>query len=117
MRLKSRTDSRARRHLRLRQTIKGTELRPRMAVAVSNKHMYVQFVDDVNGRTIATVSTLTPGVDAPKNVDGARKLGQQAAVMAKSKGIETVVFDRGGRMFHGRVKAIADAARESGLRF
>jgi len=88
-----------------------------MSVMVSNKHMYVQFIDDDAAATLAAVSTLVEGIGARKNVAGAKVLGQRAAAVAKEKGIETVVFDRGGLQFHGRVKAIADGAREGGLRF
>ena len=103
--------------MRLRKKVRGSAARPRMSVMVSNKHMYVQFVDDDAAATLAAVSTQTEGIGARKNVAGAKLLGQRAAVVAKEKGIETVVFDRGGLQFHGRVKAIADGAREGGLRF
>ena len=117
MKLVSRKDYRTRRHLRLRQTIRGTAACPRMCVAISNKHMYVQFVDDDQGVTLAAASTTSGDEGARKNLAGAKWLGESAAAAAKAKGIQRVVFDRGGRKFHGRVKAIADAAREQGLEF
>jgi large subunit ribosomal protein L18 len=91
-----------------------------MAVFTSEKHLYVQFIDDEAGRTLAAVSTLDKEVrgDSVKaNVDGAKIVGRIAAERAKTAGVEEVVFDRGGFKFHGRVKAIADAAREAGLKF
>jgi large subunit ribosomal protein L18 len=117
MKLESRTDYRGRRHLRLRKKIRGSAARPRMSVMVSNKHMYVQFIDDDAAVTLAAVSTQAEGLGARKNVAGAKLLGHRAAAVAKEKGIATVVFDRGGYRFHGRVKAIADGAREAGLQF
>ncbi len=95
---RSKTQFRARRHLRLRRKVTGTAERPRMAVSFTGKHIYVQFIDDVAGKTIAAASTI-------------------AAQQAKAKNISAVVFDRGGFRYHGRVKALADAAREAGLKF
>ena len=117
MKLVSRKDYRVRRRLRLRQSISGTADRPRMCVSITNKHMYVQFVDDDKGVTLAAVSTQSPDAAVGKNVAGATQLGQSAAAAAQAKGIQRVVFDRGGRKFHGRVKAIAEAARAQGLQF
>lgn len=109
------TDTRKRRHFRVRKKVRGTAERPRMSVFISNKHLYVQFVDDVNAVTLASASTVKgSGV---KNLDAARKLGVAAAEAAKGKGINEVVFDRGGFSYEGRVQALADAARENGLRF
>lgn len=88
-----------------------------MCVSLSNKHMSVQFVDDTAGLTLAAVSTLRDGKQAANNVVAAAALGRRAAETAKAQGIEAVVFDRGGFKFHGRVRAIADSAREAGLRF
>lgn len=116
MKPKTRKEYRLRRHLRVRGKVRGTADRPRMAVMLSNKHMYVQFVDDSRGKTLAMVST--NGKQAPvrtRNVAGAQALGQAAAKRAKEKGITSVVFDRGGFRYHGRVRAIAEAAREEGL--
>ena len=112
---KSKKEFRNRRHLRLRRKISGTAERPRMSVTITNQHIYVQFIDDLESKTIASASTLMEGLTAIKNVDGARQLGIRAAEIAKSKGIAQVTFDRGGRKFHGRLKAIADAVKEAGL--
>ena len=119
MKLDSRKQYRERRHLRLRQKVRGTAERPRMCVFISNKHMYVQFVNDETASTLATVSTLSGDLkDAGKiNVEMAKKLGALAAKVAVEKGLSAVVFDRGGFAFHGRIKALADAAREAGLKF
>lgn len=116
MRPRTRKEAIARRHMRLRQKIRGTPERPRMAVCMTGRHIYVQFVDDTAGRTLAAVSTLAVKGLKP-TVEGARQLGALAAQRAKEKNIETVVFDRGGFRYHGRVKALADAAREAGLKF
>ena len=114
----SKTEFRARRHLRLRQKVQGTAVRPRMSVFVSGKHMYVQFINDMEARTLAAASTGAGELKAEKNnVDAARKLGKAAAEAAKSKGIDSVVFDRGGFAYRGRIKALAEAAREAGLKF
>lgn len=110
----NRKTQRARRHLRLRQHIKGTADRPRMAIYVSNKHMYVQFVDDSAMRTLAATSTLKG--DAKCNLAAARSVGEQAATVARDNGISIVVVDRGGFKFHGRVKQIVDSAVEAGLK-
>lgn len=120
MKLKSKTDYRERRHLRLRQRVVGTAEKPRLSVFVSGKHMYVQFIDDGQAVTLAAASTQSKGLKAEKlknNVQAAKDLGKLAAQVAKEKGIQTVVFDRGGFTYAGRVKALADAAREAGLKF
>lgn len=118
MRPKTRTQSRERRHLRLRQKLHGTAERPRMSVCLTGKHIYVQFIDDVAGKTLACASTVLADAKGTKaNVAGAKKLGALAAEKAKAKNITAVVFDRGGFKYHGRVKALADAAREAGLKF
>ena len=118
MKLDSKADYRKRRHLRLRQKVQGTAERPRMSVFVSNKHMYVQFINDFDAKTVAAVTTLAGESKAEKNnVDAAKKLGRDAAEAAKSKGVTAVVFDRGGFAYRGRVKALAEAAREAGLKF
>ncbi len=113
-------EARVKRHRRVRKKVSGTGSIPRMSVCCTSKHIYVQFIDDVAGRTLASASTLCgdfrqAGVKA--NLDGAVKLGKLAAERAVAAEIETVVFDRGGFNYHGRVKAIADAAREAGLKF
>jgi large subunit ribosomal protein L18 len=115
---KNRTEFRKRCHLRLRKKIQGTAQRPRMSLCLTGKHIYVQFIDDVAGRTLASASTLIADTKGTKaNVAGAKKLGALAAEKAKENKITEVVFDRGGFKYHGRVKALADAAREAGLKF
>ena len=118
MKTKNQKDYRVRRHLRLRQKVQGTAERPRMSVFVSNQHLYVQFIDDASAKTLAAVSTVAGSLKGRKlNVETAKLLGQQAAEVAKEKGIAAVVFDRGGFAYRGRLKALADAAREGGLKF
>ena len=103
----------ARRHRRVRGKISGTPERPRLCVTRSNNNIYVQFVDDVAGKTLCGVSTLGPEFKAK----GATALGEIAGKKAQECGITAVVFDRGGNLYHGRIKALADAAREAGLKF
>ncbi|MDR3077608.1 MAG: 50S ribosomal protein L18 [Planctomycetota bacterium] len=117
--LKKRYDL-ARRHRRLRQKVRGSAERPRLAVFRSVRHISVQFIDDAAGRTLLALSTCSP--DFPKetyggNVKAAETLGGMAAEKARGAGIQTVVFDCGGRKYHGRVKALAEAARKGGLQF
>jgi large subunit ribosomal protein L18 len=115
---RTRVEARYRRHLRLRQEIRGTAQRPRMSVCLTGKHIYVQLIDDVSGVTLVSASTVAPELKGTKStIAGAKKVGQLAAQKAKAKNIAEVVFDRGGLRYHGRVKALADAAREAGLRF
>jgi large subunit ribosomal protein L18 len=115
---RTRVEARQRRHQRLRQKIHGTALRPRMSVCMTGRHIYVQLIDDVKGVTLATASTATAELKGAKStVAGAKKVGQLAAQQARAKNITEVVFDRGGLRYHGRVKALADAAREAGLKF
>ena len=117
--LKKRYDLR-RRHQRARRKVTGSAARPRMAVFRSLKNISVQFVDDVAGKTVLALSTLSPDFTAENyggNAKASAALGKMAAEKAKAAGIETVVFDKGGRKYHGRVKAFADAAREGGLKF
>ena len=109
-----------RRHWRVRKKLDGTAERPRMSVKFTGQHIYVQFIDDDKGATIAAVGTRDK--DAPKEVKGANVAhailtGKRAAEAAKAKGIEAVVFDRGSDRYHGKVKALAEAAREAGLKF
>ncbi|MFN2567074.1 MAG: 50S ribosomal protein L18 [Gemmatimonadaceae bacterium] len=111
----AREAQRHRRHLRVRKKVSGTAERPRLVVFRSDKHIYAQLVDDDTGRTIATVSSLK--VADGKKSEKAAEVGKQVAVIAKDKGITRVVFDRGGYKYHGRVKAVADGAREGGLEF
>ena len=103
------------RHLRVRKKVSGTAERPRLVVFRSDKHIYAQLVDDDAGRTIATVSSTKVG--SGKKTEKASEVGKQVAAVAKDKGITRVVFDRGGYKYHGRVKAVADGAREGGLEF
>lgn len=118
MKIKNLSDYRVRRHLRLRQKVRGTAERPRMSVFVSNKHFYVQFIDDGAAKTLAAVSTLDEAMKGQKlNVATAKKLGAMAAQAAQAQGIAAVVFDRGGFAYRGRLRALADAAREGGLKF
>jgi len=114
MKLKNRKDYRIRRHKRLRQKVKGTASRPRLAVFVSNAHIQVQFVDDDAGCTLASASTL--GLGAKLNVETAKILGEKVAEAAKAKGISLVVIDRGGFRYHGRVKQVVESALGAGLK-
>ena len=111
MSIKSKKDFRVRRHLRVRKKITGTAARPRMAVYRSNKRLSVQFIDD------SAQVTLTGASSNAKNAEAAKALGAKAAELAKTKGIETVVFDRGGFAFGANLRALADSAREAGLKF
>ena len=117
MAIKTKSAARARRHARLRKKVVGTELRPRLVVTRSARHVFVQLVDDSKGHTVASASTLE--VDL-RSFDGdktakARKVGELVAERAKAAGVSEVVFDRGGNRYAGRVAAIADGAREGGL--
>jgi large subunit ribosomal protein L18 len=107
------------RRWRIRKKVTGTSARPRMAVCFTNENIHVQFIDDDAGKTIAAASTVskTAPKDASANVKGAKTIGEIAAKNALDKGIKEVVFDRGGMRYHGKVKALADAAREAGLKF
>lgn len=114
----SRTDARRRRHARVRKELRGSAARPRLAVYRSNRHIYAQVIDDDSGSTIVQASTREGAFsDKALSVDTAGEVGKLVAARASDAGIETVVFDRGGFPFHGRVKALADAAREAGLKF
>ncbi len=117
MTVKTKSDARARRHSRLRKKIVGSAERPRLVVTRSTRHVFVQIVDDAQGYTLASASTME---DAFDQFDGdktakAKKVGELVAERAKKAGIEAVVFDRGGNRYAGRVAAIADGAREAGL--
>jgi large subunit ribosomal protein L18 len=109
------------RHWRVRKKLSGTKERPRMSVFFSNENIHVQFIDDTAGQTLAAASTLSKATpDREKlgaNVKSAKTIGTLAAKTALDKGIKAVVFDRGGARYHGKVKALADAAREAGLQF
>ncbi len=110
---------RRRRHKRVRRRVEGTAERPRLAVFRSNKHITAQLIDDLAGRTLASASSVEPSLrETPGgNIAAARSVGSLVASRAKSAGITTVVFDRGGFAYHGRVAALADAARAEGLEF
>lgn len=111
-------EQRLKRHRRVRAKISGTPERPRLNVFRSNKHIYAQLIDDVNGVTLAAASTMDKGFEGNGgNKDAARKVGQTIGKLAVEKNIAEVVFDRGGYLYHGRVKELADGARESGLKF
>ena len=112
------TDPRVRRHRRVRKKVRGTAERPRLAVFRSANHIYAQVIDDVAGRTLAAASSTEADLQgAGGHVDGATKVGTLVAERAKAAGIDRVVFDRGGFRYHGRVAALADAARAGGLEF
>ena len=115
----ARLRSRRRRHHRVRKNVTGTSVRPRLAVFRSNKHITAQVIDDVTGRTLAAASTIEADLrsGATSNRGAATAVGRLVAERAKAAGVERVVFDRGGFLYHGRVAALADAAREAGLEF
>ena len=115
---KAKRDGRIRRHRRVRKSVQGTATRPRLAVYRTNKHISAQVIDDLAGTTLASASTLGGGVDGgTSNADAAAVVGKAVAEAAKAAGVTQVVFDRGGNRYHGRVAALADAAREAGLEF
>ncbi|MBO0800358.1 MAG: 50S ribosomal protein L18 [Blastocatellia bacterium] len=116
---RSRQDVRRAVHTRIRKKMKGTAARPRLAVFRSLNHIYAQVIDDENGVTLCSASTVekAAGVNQGGNVDAAKEIGRLIAERAKDKGITGVVFDRGGYIYHGRVKSLAEAAREAGLQF
>ncbi|CAM4476361.1 50S ribosomal protein L18 [Paenibacillus phoenicis] len=113
--------ARLKRHLRVRKKVQGTAVRPRLNVYRSSKHIYAQLIDDVAGVTVASASTvdkeLSGSIGNGGNVESARKVGELIAKRAQAKGYKSVVFDRGGYLYHGRIQALADAAREAGLEF
>ena len=124
MKIKTKDDRRQRIRYRIRRRVSGTVERPRLTIFRSVSHMYVQVVDDATGTTIASASTVEPAVKGalPKkvtggNVAGAKAIGKTIAERLIEKGVKRVVFDRNGFLYHGRVKAVADAAREAGLEF
>ena len=116
---KQKQEARARRHRRVRKLVRGTAERPRLAVFRSNKHMTAQVIDDMAGRTLAAASTVEADLRSGPtgNKAAAAKVGQLVAERAKAAGVTKVVFDRGGNIYHGRIAAVADAAREAGLEF
>ena len=124
MRIKTTKDRRQRIKFRIRKRVQGTEARPRLTVFRSVAHIYVQVVDDMTGRTVASASSVEPKVKGAMdkktrggNVAGAKAIGKTIAERLLEKGVKRVVFDRNGFLYHGRVKAVAEAAREAGLEF
>lgn len=115
----SRNELRKKKHLRIRNKISGTPETPRLNVFRSAKHIYAQIIDDVNQVTLVSASTLDKDLKLENggNIEAAKQVGKLVAERAVAKGITSVVFDRGGYLYHGRVKALADAAREAGLKF
>ncbi|AAF39603.1 50S ribosomal protein L18 [Chlamydia muridarum str. Nigg] len=119
--LYKKTSGKARRALRVRKALKGSSLKPRLSVVKTNKHIYVQLIDDVEGKTLASISTLakiskTSGL-TKKNQDNAKALGVKIAELGKSLQVDRIVFDRGAHKYHGVVAMVADGAREGGLQF
>lgn len=117
---KNRKEQTQKKHRSIRKNLSGTAERPRLAVFKSAKHIYAQMIDDVNGVTLASASTLSPELKDEKlsgNVESAKKVGELLAKKAKKAKIEAVVFDRGGFVYHGKIAALADAVRESGIYF
>jgi len=124
MRVKTKTDRRRRIQLRQRKRIAGTAERPRLSVFRSVSHIYAQVIDDATGATLVAASSVEPAIRAGfvkdvrgGNIGGAEAVGQAIAARSKEKGITRVVFDRGGFLYHGRIRAVADAARKAGLEF
>ena len=120
MAVKDKKIQRMHRHTRIRRRVSGTPERPRFCVSITANNIYCQFIDDVNGKTLASASTPSPAFkaeNAKPNMAGATWLGQLAADAALAAKVQEVVFDRSGYKYHGRIKAIADAAREKGLKF
>ena len=117
----TRKDSTRRRHTRIRKRVEGTSERPRLAVFRSNQHIYAQVIDDTAQHTLAAASTLDPDLkeklESSATQEASAEVGKLVAQRAIAKGIQSVVFDRGGNLYHGRVKSLADAAREAGLDF
>jgi large subunit ribosomal protein L18 len=115
----SKYERRERLRMRIRKTVEGTESRPRLAVFRSNKEIYAQIIDDVNGRTIIAASSRDKDIDASKvnKVEAAKMVGKAIAEKAVKAGVETIAFDRVGYLYHGRVKSLAEGARAGGLKF
>jgi large subunit ribosomal protein L18 len=111
--------TRKKRHARVRAKLSGTSARPRLNVFRSNQHIYAQVIDDMSGVTLASASTLDKELtlESTSNLEAAQKVGELVAKRAVEKGISSVIFDRGGYLYHGRIQALADAARENGLQF
>ncbi len=112
---KQKRAARLRRHHRVRKLVNGTPERPRLAVFRSNRHVVAQVIDDRRGRTLAAASSRESGIDGATKVDAARSVGRTLAERAKAAGVSSVVLDRGGYQYHGRVRSLAEGAREGGL--
>ncbi|MDR0904244.1 MAG: 50S ribosomal protein L18 [Ruminococcus sp.] len=117
VKLIDRKAARAKRRLRVRSKIRGTDIRPRLSVFRSAKHIYAQIIDDLSGKTLCAASSLEKDFGAGGNTEAAKKVGETVAKRALEKNITTVVFDRAGFLFHGRVAAVAEGARAAGLQF
>lgn len=116
--MKTSSQQRIKRHRRVRKRVAGSNSRPRLAVFRSNRHLYAQVIDDLSGQTLAAASSVETSLKGKKlTIETATELGKMIAERAQEKGVKSVVFDRGGFLFHGRVKALADGAREKGLEF
>jgi len=115
----TKTERRERLRFRIRKTVSGTTQRPRLAVFRSNKEIYAQIIDDVNGVTITAASSRDKDIDASKSnkIDAAKLVGKAIAEKALKAGVESITFDRGGYLYHGRIKSLAEGAREGGLKF
>jgi len=119
----SRAVARKKRHYKMRRNLSGTAVRPRLTVFKSNKYIYAQLIDDVAGHTLASASTLdvafvkANNLESKSNLEAAKAIGTHVAKKALEKGIDTIVFDRSGYIYHGKLQALADAAREAGLKF
>lgn len=116
MRITTRRQRRRRIHARIRRKVAGTSERPRLAVFRSLRHIYAQVIDDSAGRTLVAAGSREDGIEGGGNARGAAAVGERVAERARAAGIDTVVFDRGGAQYHGRVKALADAVRNGGIR-
>ncbi len=118
---KSKKESTRKRHRRIRIKLSGTKDKPRLCIYKSNKHLYAQLVDDISAHTLISCSTLEPdlkkSLKATWTIDAAKKIGEVVAIKAKEKGIKSVLFDRGGNKYHGKILAFAEAARAGGLKF
>lgn len=114
---KEKVERRKRIHRSIREDMMGTSVCPRLSVYRSNKYIYAQLIDDFEGHTLASASSLEDGIDGDTPTDESRKVGELIAERAQEEGVETVVFDRGGYKYHGRVQALAEGAREGGLDF
>lgn len=117
MRVKTKEQARNRRHMRLRKTVSGTSETPRLSVYRTNKQIYAQIIDDVKGTTLVSESSKNLKLSNGSNIEAAEKVGASIAQKANEAGITNIVFDRGGNIYHGRVKALAEAARTAGLKF